>query len=311
MYFQFQAGYADAAKDCEANGDTLLYMETREEVENVTKWLQDSDDTGSLYWVGGRYDVRSSDFKWDNGVPLSPTAPWGAGQPKDRKANTRVATSTVGREIELKTQASTAATRYICEGQRADDGDEEQIPIPCFKDNDLVIVVDSSGSIADEHYAIAKEFTTRLATTWIDHAGSRVSVLIYSATAESIFGLTDDQGVQAIKDKVYNMPHMKGSTNSHLGIDLAVAELENNKRNVLENMVFLTDGGSSNKAATKVSAEQATSLGVRTYSVGIGGSVDENELLVIAGGVQDHVFKPTQFDELLAVLRPLSIKVCE
>jgi len=305
------AGWAEAKRDCVANGDTLLYIETIEEVANVTRWLQDTDNTGVLYWTGGKYDVRTEQFLWDNGDPISPDAPWGAGQPKDKKPNTRVAITTIGREIEYKTQPATTTSRYICEGERVDDGDQEQIPIPCFKDNDLVIVIDSSGSIGDASYEVAKEFTTRLATTWVDHIGSRVSVLIYSNDATTIMGLTDDQTVDSIKQKVYNMPHLGGGANSHLGIDLAFQEFQANARNVPQNMVFLTDGQSNSECLTKASADRAKRFGIRAFSVGIGSGIGQAELLAIAGGVSDHVFSTTQFDELLVILRPLSIKLCE
>jgi len=305
-----EAGWAEAARDCVANGDTLLYIETKEEIGNVTEWLRDSDSTGSLYWVGGKWDLRSEAFIWDNGVPISPEAPWGPGQPKDKKSNTRVAAVTVGGEIEYKTEANTKTIRYICEGQREDE-DEEQIPVPCYKDNDLIIVVDSSGSISQTHYEIAKEFTARLATTWVDHNNSRVSVIIFSTDTQIIFSLIDDQSVPTMKEKIYNMPHMAGGTNTHRALDLVRSEFEKHYRNVTQNLVLLTDGQSANPAATKASADAVIAAGIRSHAVGIGSSIGQAELLVIAGGHADRVFTTDQFDELLALLRPLSKKVCE
>lgn len=313
METSLQASYAEASRDCEANGDHLLYMETTTEVENVTRWLKSSDSTGSLYFVGGRYDVLNSQFIWENNVPLREDAPWAPDEPKDKKPNTRLGISAVGREVQLTTVPNTSPTRYICEG-RSDNEGAEDVPQLCPKKNDLVIVLDSSGSIQEEQYSVAKEFVRRLATTWVhDESGSRVAVLIFSDVAETVFSLSEAPDPDLVMERIGNMRHIRSNSLPLSGIELAMEEFKNNERNVTQNMVILTDGGiypTAHKNETRKAVLEVIDSGIRIFTVGIGTSIDHAELLEMAGGVRPRVYIPNQFDEVLYELKSLSRKLC-
>jgi len=110
------AGYSDARKDCLANTDGLLQIETEEERLLVEEFLQDSDQSASVFWVGGKFQVSSQTFIWENEVPILDSL-WGVNQPSQSKPNSRVAAVTAGQIVDLKAQAATFATRYLCEGQ--------------------------------------------------------------------------------------------------------------------------------------------------------------------------------------------------
>lgn len=62
---------------------------------------------------------------------------------------------------------------------------------------------------------------------------------------------------------------------------------------------------------TKLAAEWAVSNGIRTFAVGITSSINEQELEDIAGGNLDSVFLAPDFDKLLNLLRPVSLRVCK
>lgn len=91
-----------------------MYIETAEELAAVTKYLQSSDDTGSTYWTGGKYDPASSTFIWDNGVQVGSFAPWQQGHPDTQLPVTRIAAYVAG-GVKLRTQFQTVSNRYICE----------------------------------------------------------------------------------------------------------------------------------------------------------------------------------------------------
>jgi len=76
-------------------------------------------------------------------------------------------------------------------------------------------------------------------------------------------------------------------------------------------MVLITDGRSNKPEETKKAAISARDAGIITYVVGVGLGVVHQELLDIAVGVNDNVFKASSFDVLLETLRPLSTAVCE
>lgn len=75
-------------------------------------------------------------------------------------------------------------------------------------------------------------------------------------------------------------------------------------------MVILTDGESNEPTLTKAAAELALSKGIRMFAVGVNGAVNQ-ELLDIVGGKSDSVFFTQDFDKLVNLLRPISIRVCQ
>lgn len=311
MYLVFvQAAYTTAQSDCRAFlGDdaTLLYIETQEELANVTKFIRENDDTGSSYWVGGRYDPDRDTFVWENDVEVGPWAPWDQGHPNTKTQVTRVFARTVG-SLKLRTQFNTVTTRYICEMK---EGEEEEEAEPCYNDNDLVIAVDSSGSIGEPDYMYALEFAARLATAWADNPNNRLSVLVYSTSVRPILSLNQNLTVAQLRDVIYNAPYLNASTNSHLALDTTIQEFQDNPRTVPHNLVFLTDGASTNQAATLVSAQNVQNAGIRSFSVGIGAAIKQAELEAIAGNDSGHVFNTGGFEDLLKLLQPVSRRVCD
>lgn len=306
-----KAGFSTADNDCKAylgEEATLLYIETQEELGNVTRFLQSSDDTGATYWVGGKYSPDKGKFVWNSGAEIGPWAPWDQGHPDTQVPVTRVSAYTAAHAFKLRTEFQTVSNRYICELKS---GLVEEEATPCYTDNDLVIVVDSSGSIGQSNYMVALEFTTRLAIAWADNPKNRLSVIIFASTSQAVFNLGQQLTVSEIRDKVYSIGYTGGGTQSHLGLNMALAQFTTYNGTVPKNMVFLTDGASGDPTATATSARNVNAAGVRSFSVGIGSSLNAGELLIIAGNKQDHVFDTTGFDNLLKLLQPVSESVCE
>ncbi|CAL8071043.1 unnamed protein product [Orchesella dallaii] len=311
MYFLTQnaAGQEMANMDCVNHFGTdngLVSIETVEELGNVTKFLRESGDSGTVYWTSGRFNVDDRVFEWGNGVRLSPSAPWRANHPDTQLSVTRVALYTVG-SPKLQTQFNTVSSRYMCEIKLGEAGEEAE---PCYSDNDLVVVVDSSGSIGQVNYMAALEFAAKLATAWIDNPNNRISVVIYSSSVQSVIGLGESVTVSQLRERVYNAPYLGGGTASDLGINQAVSEFQSNSRAVPKNMVFLTDGVSNSPTATLAAAQRAQAAGIRAFSVGITTNINQQELLAIAGNNSDHVFNTDGFEDLLKLLQPVSRRVC-
>ncbi|ODM92193.1 von Willebrand factor A domain-containing protein 2 [Orchesella cincta] len=108
------------------------------------------------------------------------------GQPSSQLSSTRIALYTVGSPTFLRTQSNTVATRYFV---RLRLGQEEEQPEPCYNDNDLVIVVDCSGSIGQQNYYSALEFAAKLTTVWVDNPYNRIAVVVYSDRVQTVIGL--------------------------------------------------------------------------------------------------------------------------
>lgn len=185
------------------------------------------------------------------------------------------------------------------------------MPVPCYNTNDLVIVLDGSGSIGSSNFETAKRFVDKLAAAYNVQSSSRVGFITYSDTVSTIISLTNTLTPDAMSSTILNAPYRASVTYTDLGIDAAVTQFTLYPRTVPRNMVVLTDGVSTDPSATLASANTAINMGIRTFSVGIGSGVNQSELLDIANGNQDRVFNANTFDDLVKLLNPLSRALCK
>lgn len=182
--------------------------------------------------------------------------------------------------------------------------------VDCYETNDLIIVLDSSGSIEPHNYAIALSFVERLAAAFTVHVPSRIAFIIYSDEAEVIINITNSNTRAEISSIILNTRYMERGTRTWLGIDLAIAQFNSSPREVPLNMVVLTDGLSNDEALTIAAAQRASAKGIRSFSVGITEEINYEELRIIAGGVTNRIFTTDTFDELIYLLAPVSLTVC-
>lgn len=217
------------------------------------------------------------------------------------------------RYSKLNLAENTLTFRYICERNVNDGGSEEEpeVPQPCAIDNDLVIAVDSSGSIGAQNYKVALDFVARLASAWAENANNRLGIFIYSDTVQRIISLAQNVTVTDVKSVVLASPYMARGTASHLALERALAEFQENPRDVPQTLVFLTDGVSNDRNATIKAADKVVKAGIKSYSVGIGTGTESEELLAVAGNIQNNVFSANSFDELLKLLKSISEEVCK
>jgi len=283
----------------------LVAIESEEEWNFLKEFLEDYGFATS-YWTSGIYDTSVSRWKWSvNTHVLPPFAPWGAGYPGTPNGLVRVQIYYINRfEAYWRTFSNTQLNRYICEIQ------VPTIAVPCYETNDLAIVLDSSGSIGAGNFEVAKQFVERLAYAFTVHAQSQLSFITYSDSVYTRIVMTNSLSRGQISTTILTTPWEAGNTYTNLGIDAAVTQLISTERGVPMNMVVLTDGASTVPSLTLEAANRAIGRGIRTFSVGITPSINQQELLAIAGNDPNRVFTTANFDELINLLAPLSLKVC-
>lgn len=182
--------------------------------------------------------------------------------------------------------------------------------MPCYNTNDLVILLDASGSIGSANYETAKSIVDKLAAAYNVQSSSRVSVITFSNTVTTLVPLTNTLTPAAMSSAILGAAYEASVTNTDLGIDQAIAEFAASPRAVPHNLVVLTDGASTDHAATVNSANNAAAAGIRTFSVGIGSGVDQGELTDIADGNTSRVYNANDYDSLIDLLNPLSKAIC-
>lgn len=173
-------------------------------------------------------------------------------------------------------------------------------------------MLDSSGSIGSTNYKTAKSFVKDLVSAFTVQSTNRVAFIVFSDDVTTVINITNTLSPSEISSSILAAPYLASVlVITDLAIDEAVSELSSSPRAVPRNLVLITDGESTIPSFTEASANTAINDGIRTFSVGIGNSANQQELLYIANGEADHVFTVNDFDELVTLLDPLSRAICE
>jgi len=185
----------------------------------------------------------------------------------------------------------------------------KSVPVKCSKTHDLAIVLDSSQSIHLGNYTTTKNFLATLSEALTASPTSRLSFIIYGNKAKIIFPLNNNLSTTARADAIRGTEYLEQATWTNTGLDLAIKELTQKDKGAIRRMLVLTDGKSNNQTLTATSALNAAKQNISVFALGLGLAPIREELLIIAGGKEDHV-KHINFDNLTEHLEFLSIKLC-
>ncbi|MFC4440255.1 MULTISPECIES: VWA domain-containing protein [Natrialbaceae] len=175
------------------------------------------------------------------------------------------------------------------------DGDRD------FVKSDFVFVIDESGSMSGAPIRNAREASKRFVGALEDD--ERGGLVGYASSASLDHPLTQDH--DALNASI-NRLSAGGGTNTEAGLRTGLDHLEKNGwENRSQVMILLSDGKSNSGSYPVRAAEDAADQGVEISTVGLGNSIDENELRQIAaatGGdfyhVEDASDLPDTFDRV-------------
>lgn len=192
--------------------------------------------------------------------------------------------------------------------------------------HDIMHVVDSSGSIRDSDYDLARDFVKDVSTAVIiPNAESRVGVVIFSSEKQGkvVSGLTND--LPYLRGVIDKMPHLKGDTHIGEGLNLALQEfIQRGRDGVSKNIILITDGEHNQGLPSPIEVAQKAQNehGITIFLVVIdppsffwdpGFWYDNNKNNIIHLGIassRDHIFPITGYDELISVLDDISEMLC-
>jgi len=301
---------SDAIVACHSLGMKLLSIETEAEWTLLRDDILPSQGVGQYYWTGGIYDTELGWYWHSSGVQLPSPPEWVPWQPNHpvnpilfRRA---IAVHSSGAVNDWLTFLDTESIRYICETTSTD----PTVPEPCDNTNDMIVVLDSSGSIGQANYEYCKDFVAQLVRGFNHHPESREALTTYSTDVFPVLslphGLGRDEVDAIIRGDVYN----GGSTNTAQAIANATLQFYYDGRaGVPQNLVVVTDGVSDNLYATILAAVRARNEGITTFAVGIGPLTSEIELANIAGDPV-RMYRIERFDQLPRLLGPVSREIC-
>jgi len=186
--------------------------------------------------------------------------------------------------------------------------------MPCSKDNDLLFLLDGSGSIGIKRFNMAKQFLAKMSTAFTKPKNNRLALIKYSYKEATRLELPLDNNFtsEAIAGKILNIVYEKGETYTGNAITIATEELISKIRErippVPQSILILTDGNSDDNIINPVAA--AKRAGIRTFAVGIGNRITEKNLLELADNIKERVYKVTSYEELGTLLYLLIKDLC-
>ena len=169
---------------------------------------------------------------------------------------------------------------------------------------DIGFIVDSSGSLHTEYHK-EKTFVKLLADSFqISKTGSRGSIITFSYNAELSVKLSDHDTKEGFNEATDNLPFFGYTTRIDKALRMAQEQLfldENGARpNKPKLLVLLTDGTQTPypdaEDPAKIS-EKLRNMGIKVVVIGIGASVNQTELVNIAGN-KTNTYVATNFDSL-------------
>lgn len=174
-------------------------------------------------------------------------------------------------------------------------------------------MLDSSSSEGAVNFQKQKDFVASFVNSLtIGPSNVQVGVITFSTTARINFDLNDHRTKSTVVSAINGISYVQGSTHTDLGLNLAWTKVFNQlgDRPDAQNILYvLTDGQSSNPAATAVQAGQVRDNNIKTYAIGIGTTVRRPELNSIAM-TSAYVIQVSDFSNLQNITSKLRNDLC-
>ena len=156
--------------------------------------------------------------------------------------------------------------------------------------------MDSSGSIRAANFEIQRNFLIDLVKE-LNFTSTRVGIFQYSSSTSQrlILSKNQNQVTQIIK----GLPYTGGITNTADALSNARVQLDRHGRATCDRKILLlTDGKASDARLIPSETRLIQLAGYEVIVVGVTDGVDENQLLTLALGVQNNVFKVGSFESI-------------
>ncbi|XP_054638754.1 collagen alpha-6(VI) chain isoform X2 [Dunckerocampus dactyliophorus] len=195
------------------------------------------------------------------------------------------------------TQVLCNSTKPACEKQKAD----------------LVFLIDQSGSISLQDYAIMKNFTTELASSFsISEDLVRVGLAQFSDIFQHEFYLNQYYTYESVTKRIMDMNQRGGGTLIGRALDAIRGHFEASQgcrrsTGISQNLVLITDGESQDEV--QEAADRLRALGIEVFAIGIG-NVHDLELLQITNSA-DKLFTVENFNSLENIKQKVVSTICK
>ena len=189
---------------------------------------------------------------------------------------------------------------------------------------DICLVIDSSGSIREEHYdnyEIQLQFLADLVTEIdVGQSKARIGAVLFSEQVVLQIRLNDFNNVNEIREAIFGMPYLGGGTNSPEALRVTRTEcfsFNNGNRPAASNVAILVTDGvpypPERREHTILEAAQLKNSGVRLIVVGISRSADRELITTLSSPPQQegvNFFSVAYFPYLDDIISDVMMSIC-
>lgn len=180
-------------------------------------------------------------------------------------------------------------------------------------------MVDMSGSIAEQGYKSELQFISNLVDYFdIGPTQTQVSMISYDSNNRLDFDFKTHSTAASLKFAISSASYTGGGTKTSKAIDLARTQFSSTSSGVRPDsegvskvLVVLTDGSSDDPAGAIAAAEKVKALNVNIFTIGLGSSLNRNELLGMATEPQEeHFIELSQVKDIEAFSSTMATYSC-
>jgi collagen type VI alpha len=184
----------------------------------------------------------------------------------------------------------------------------------CAAKNDLLLILDSSGSVSYENFQLIKNNVADLVAPIVSVEGTRVGLMTFSDQATVHMYLDEyDNGTEQV-DVIRRLAYTPGTTNTAEALRVAREEVFRNGRDradARDVIVLFTDGGSNDFAETLEQSVANKMANIYTIVVGVTSWVNMAEINAIATNPTDkNVIMADNFAALGQIISQIEKLVC-
>ena len=186
-------------------------------------------------------------------------------------------------------------------------------PVCEKKKADLVLLIDTSGSISNADYSTMTAFMTKLISSFeISQELVRVGVAQFSSRPKKEFYLNQFHTAEEVTKNILDMVQQKGGTMIGLALDFIKNYFQTSngsriKSGVSQNLVVMTDGDSQDDVVH--AAEVLRDMGIEIFVIGVG-AVNKLELKKITTEA-DNILTVQDFGSLAKIKQKVVDTICK
>lgn len=180
---------------------------------------------------------------------------------------------------------------------------------------DIVFLLDASSSEGVNNFQTQLEFVGNFSSRFfIGPDAVQIGVVTFATNIQNEFWLNTYSNTSDIVNAIQNVQYLQGGTNTAAALNFvrnnSFTKAHGGRDGVPKVLIVLTDGQSSSPPDTAIEAGNIHHTDIKVISIGIGSSVNTDELKTIATD-NSHAFTVANFSALKDIALELEKQTCK